>query len=288
MSLLDNYTLQTVATSTALLGACAGGLGGFAVLRRQSLLADAVAHAALPGVVIAFLIARAKDPWTLSVGAAAAGWIGALCVLGIVRLSRLPWDSALALVLSVFFGAGLLLLTAIQKRSDASQAGLERFLFGQAATLLPEDVHFILGLGSAAALLVMLFWKEFKLLSFDPAYAAGIGLPVVAIDALLMLILVAAVVLGLQAVGVVLMSALVVAPAVAARQWTNRLGPMLLLAAVIGAASGVVGTLLGDALSRPGRPVPTGPTIVLVATGFVIASLTTAWGKSRWRRSSSP
>lgn len=257
---------------TAALGAVAGGLGSFAVLRRQSLLADGISHAALPGIVLGFMATHAKDPLTLSLGAALAGWIGALCVLAIVRLSRVAFDGALALVLSVFFGAGLLLLTSIQKRADASQAGLERFLFGQAATLLPEDVKAIAGLGAVAAILVMAFWKEFKLLTFDQAYAAGIGLPVVALDACLMLILVISIVLGLQAVGVVLMSALVVAPAVAARQFTQRLGPMVLLAAFLGAISGVGGTFLGDALSQPGKPVPTGPTIALLATTMVVAS----------------
>lgn len=284
MNWFDNYTLQTVALGTAALGAVAGGLGSFAVLRRQSLLADAVAHAALPGVVIAFMLVRAKDPLTLSLGAAIAGWLGALCVLGIVRLSRVPFDGALALVLSVFFGAGLLLLTGLQKTKDASQAGLERFLFGQAATMLREDVYVIAGLGGLAATAVILFWKEFKLLSFDAEYAAGIGLPVTLLDAGLMLILVIAVVIGLQAVGVVLMSALVVAPAVTARQWTNRLGQMIMLAALIGAGCGVGGTFLGDWLSRPGKSVPTGPTIVLFATLMVAISLAATWRRSRWRR----
>lgn len=284
MTWFDNYTLQTVALGTAALGAVAGGLGSFAVLRRQSLLADAISHAALPGVVLAFILTRNKDPLTLSLGAAIAGWVGALCVLGIVRLSRVPFDGALALVLSVFFGAGLLLLTSLQKTNDASQAGLERFLFGQAATLLREDVYVIAGLGGIAAFFVVLFWKEFKLLTFDAAYAGGIGLPVVLLDAGLMLILVIAVVLGLQAVGVVLMSALVVAPAVSARQWSTRLGPMILLATMIGAACGVGGTFFGDWLSRPGKSVPTGPTIVLLATLIVAFSLATTWGRSRWRR----
>lgn len=286
MTFLDNYTLQTVGLGTAILGAVAGGLGSFAVLRRQSLLADAISHAALPGVIIAFLLTHRKDPASLSIGAAVAGWLGALCVLAIVRLSRVPFDAALAMILSVFFGAGLMLLTAIQKRADASQAGLDRFLFGQAATLLPEDVKAIAWLGAGAALVGLAFWKEFKLLAFDPAYAAGLGLPVVALDACLMLILVTSIVIGLQAVGVVLMSALVVAPAVAARQWTQRLGAMVGLAAAIGAACGVIGTLLGDALSRPGKPVPTGPTIVLLATGIVAISLVMSWGRSRWRRPS--
>jgi manganese/zinc/iron transport system permease protein len=223
---------------------------------------------------------------TLSLGAAAAGWLGALAVLAIVRLSRVPFDSALALVLSVFFGLGLLLLTAIQKQPDASQAGLERFLFGQAATLLAEDVRAITILGAAALAVMMLFWKEFKLLCFDPTFAAGLGLPTVALDAAMMLLVVIAVVLGLQAVGVVLMSALVVAPAVAARQWTDRLGPMVALAALFGACSGVTGTVLADVLSRAGKTMPTGPTIVLAATALVAVSLLVKWGRSRWPRSS--
>lgn len=279
-----NYTVVTVALGTAMLGAVAGALGSFAVLRRQSLLADAVSHAALPGVVLAFLASGSKDPLTLSLGAAAAGWLGALCVLMIVRLSRVPYDSALALVLSVFFGLGLLLLTSLQKRADASQAGLERFLFGQAATLLAEDVKTIAILGAIAIGVLVLGWKQFQVLAFDPGFAAGLGLPVMLLDVVLMLLLVIAIVLGLQAVGVVLMSALVVAPAVAARQWTQRLGWMVILAGFIGAASGVIGTIAGDLLSQPGRPVPTGPTITLVATLIVAVSLATRRGLDRWRR----
>jgi manganese/zinc/iron transport system permease protein len=304
-----NYTVTTVALGTAALGAVAGALGSFAVLRRQSLLADAVSHAALPGVVIAYLMTSSKDPLTLSLGAAIAGWLGALAVLAIIRLSRVPFDSALALVLSVFFGLGLLLLTSLQKRADARQAGLERFLFGEAATLLAQDVTTIVILGSIVIGVLILGWKEFKLLAFDPGFAAGLGLPVVLLDAVLMLLLVVAIVLGLQAVGVVLMSALVVAPAVAARQWTHRLGWMVILAAIFGATSGVVGTIVGDALSKPGRPVPTGPTtnlvathpkpkaarstvptgptITLVATAIVATSLAVRRGMEVWRRSSS-
>lgn len=281
----DNYTLRTVALGTAALGAVSGALGCFAVLRRQSLLADAVSHAALPGVVIAYLLTHSKDSLTLSLGAAAAGWLGALAVLAIIRLSRVPFDSALAIVLSVFFGLGLLLLTALQKRSDAAQAGLERFLFGQAATILVEDVRTICILGAIALSAMLLFWKEFKLLCFDPAFAKGLGLPTTLLDSGLLLLLVMAVVLGLQAVGVVLMAALVVAPAVAARQWTHRLSWMVALASFFGASAGVVGTMVSDALSLPGRKtVPTGPTIVLVATLLVAISLAANWMRARWPR----
>lgn len=270
-----NSTLQTVALGTAALGALSGALGTFAVLRRQSLLGDAVSHAALPGVALAFMLTGSKAPLALASGAALAGWLGTCIVLLIVRRSRVPYDSALGIVLSVFFGFGVVLLTALQKRADASQAGLERYLFGQAATLLDSDVQALAGLGAVALAIVLLLWKEFKLLAFDPDYAATLGLPVRPLDFLLTGLLVLAVVLGLQCVGVVLMSALVVAPAAAARQWSDRLGVVVLLAAAFGGLSGLGGTLAGHALSAPGKPLPTGPAVVLAATAIVAVSL--AW-----------
>src|SRR5438067_5970445 len=241
MNPFDNYTLRTVALGAAALGAVSGALGAFAVLRRQSLLGDAISHAALPGIALAYLLTHSKAPLVLAAGAALAGWLGTLAVLAVVRQSRVPYDSALGLVLSVFFGFGLLLLTWLQKRPDASQAGLDKFLFGQAATLLADDVRALAGLGAAAVAVLALLWKEFKLLAFDPDFAASLGYPVRGLDALLTGLLVLAVVLGLQCVGVVLMSALVVAPAAAARQWTDRLGVMVLLAALFGGASGLAG-----------------------------------------------
>ncbi|MBX7106144.1 MAG: metal ABC transporter permease, partial [Gemmataceae bacterium] len=212
-SFFDSYTIRTVAAGVSALGALAGGLGCFAVLRRQSLLADAAAHAALPGVVLAFMLTGVKGPLGLALGATIAAGIGALCVAGIARGTRVPYDAALAVVLSVFFGFGVLLLSAVQGRDDTAHAGLERFLFGQAATMLRADVLLILGTGILAAGTVFALGKEFRLLSFDPAYAATIGLPVKRLDGLLTLLVVVAVVVGLQAVGVVLMAALVVAPA---------------------------------------------------------------------------
>jgi manganese/zinc/iron transport system permease protein len=267
--LLFDYTLRTVALGAAALGIVAGALGTFAVLRRQSLLGDAISHAALPGIVLAFILTGAKSTLVLVLGAAVAGWLGTLMVMLVVRHSRVPEDSALGIVLSVFFGAGLVLLTYVQKLPDASQAGLDRFLFGQAATMLERDVVVIAALGSLALLAVALFWKEFKLLSFDPEFGASLGMPMRAIDILLTTFLVIAIVIGLQTVGVVLMSAMVIAPAAAARQWTNKLGVMVLLASLFGALAGVSGAVLSAAATQ----VPTGPTIVLAATALVLISL---------------
>ena len=176
--LIFDYTLRTVALGSAVLGIVSGALGVFAVLRRQSLVGDAMSHAALPGIVLAFMLTGSKTPLVLLIGATIAGWLGALAVLSIVRASRLAYDTALAIVLSVFFGLGLVLLTVVQRQPDASQAGLDKFLFGQAATLVVKDVQTMSAVGIIAFLALMLIWKEIKLLSFDPDYAASLGLPV--------------------------------------------------------------------------------------------------------------
>jgi manganese/zinc/iron transport system permease protein len=166
-------------------------------------------------------------------GAIIAGWIGTLALMGIVHNTRIKQDSALGFVLSVFFGFGLVLLTFVQRLPDARQAGLDRFLFGQAAAMLEGDVVSMGLLGGAALLLMGLFWKEFKLLSFDIEFGASLGFPMRALDILLTTLLVVAIVIGLQSVGVVLMSAMIVAPAAAARQWTDRLGVMVLISACL-------------------------------------------------------
>jgi manganese/zinc/iron transport system permease protein len=273
--LLPDYTLRIVATGSGMLGLVAGALGCFAVLRRQSLLGDAISHAALPGIVLAFILTGTRNPLVLVLGAALAGWLGTLVVTLVVRHSRLPADSALGIVLSVFFGFGLVLLTYVQQLPTAAQAGLDTFLFGQAATMLQGDVVVIATLGSLSLAAVVVFWKEFKLLTFDPEYGATQGLPMRTIDILLTTFLVIAIVIGLQTVGVVLMSALVIAPAAAARQWTNSLGIMVLLAALFGMVAGITGALVSGAMDR----MPTGPTIVLAAMTFVVVSLLLAPGR---------
>ena len=281
-----DYTLMIVAIGAALLGTVSGALGTYAVLRRQSLLGDAISHAALPGIAIAFLLTGSKTPLILILGAAIAGWLGTLLILSIVRLTRIKYDSVLAIVLSTFFGFGLVLHTLIQRTGNANQAGLGTFLFGQAATILKRDVLTIGVLGGVALIVMFVFWKELKLLVFDEGFAASIGFPTRALDILLTSLLVIAIVLGLQAVGAVLMSAMLVAPAVAARQWTNRLRLMVFLAACFGALAGIIGTIISSTASR----IPTGPTIVLCVTVIVGISITFApnrglvWDWSRQQR----
>jgi manganese/zinc/iron transport system permease protein len=282
--LFTDYTLRTVALGAAVLGVVSGSLGTFAVLRGQSLLGDAISHAALPGIALAFLLTGSKAPFVLVLGAGVAGWLGTLAVMEITGRSRVPFDAALGLVLSVFFGLGLVLLTYIQRLPDVNQAGLDKFLFGQAAALVTADVVVMAALGGVALLVMGLFWKELKLLLFDPDFGAALGFPIRRLDVLLTTLLVVAIVIGLQTVGVVLMSAILIAPAAAARQWTDRLGAVVALAAGFGAASGVAGAVLSATTAR----LPTGPTIVLCAAALVLASLLFAPGRgllaAAWRR----
>ncbi|MDX1547008.1 MAG: metal ABC transporter permease, partial [Rhodothermales bacterium] len=269
LEFFTDYTLRTVALGAAVLGAVSGGLGTFAVLRRQSLLGDAISHAALPGIALAFLLTGSKAPLVLMLGAALAGWAATLAVMAVTGLTRIKYDGALGLMLSVFFGFGLVVLTFIQKRPDANQAGLDTFLFGQAAALVTRDVATMAGLGGVALVAMALFWKSFKLLAFDAEFGASLGLPMRRLDLVLTTLLVIAIVIGLQTVGVVLMSAMLIAPAAAARQWTDRLGLMAVLAMGFGAASGVGGALASSTTAN----LPTGPTIVLCVTVFVVVSL---------------
>lgn len=285
LDLLTDHTVRTVALGAALLGVVCGLLGPFALLRRQSLLGDTLAHAALPGVCLGFLIAGGRQmEWILG-GALVTGALAALCVLGLVRGTKLKTDAALGIVLSLFFAAGVVLLTHVQTSGASGQSGLEGFLFGQAAATLTRDLYVLAGLAAAALGLVLTFWKEFKLVSFDPDFAGSLGLPVRLIEALLTAIVALAVVAGLQLVGVVLMAAMVVAPAAAARQWSGRLSIMIAVSVGMGVVAGVTGA----GLSAVRTQLATGPLIVLSACALVLVSLAVAperglvWERRRQR-----
>lgn len=266
------FTARNVLLGASLLGVVGGVMGCFAVLRRQSLLGDALAHAALPGVCLAYLLTRAKSPLPLFVGALVAGLLGALVILAVVRWSRIKSDSAIGIVLSVFFAVGIVLLTHIQKLPYGNQSGLDKYLFGQAATLVPRDIRLMAILGSLVLAAVALCYKELKVLCFDRDFGASLGMPIRRLEILLTLLLVTVVVVGLQTVGVILMVATLVTPAAAARQWTERLGVMLVIAAAIGGGAGAAGAMLSASIAR----LPTGPVIVLCSSAVLAVSLVLA------------
>ncbi len=269
LELLNDYTIQTVAMGAALLGISSGVLGCFAVLRKQSLLGDTLSHAALPGICIGFLIAGTRDLGSILAGALVTGAAAALVVLALTRMSRLKTDAALGIALGVSFALGVVLLTYIQGTGNASQGGLDSFLFGQAAAILRSDLWIMGGIALASLILVAALWKQFKLVSFDPGFAASLGMPVVLMEMAMTTMDALAVVVGLQMVGVVLMTAMIIAPPVAARQWTRRLGTMVVLSAVFGTVAGVTGAVL----SATARGLSTGPLIVLTISAIVLVSL---------------
>ena len=268
-TLLHDYTFQVVALGCALLGIISGILGSFAVLKKQSLLGDGVSHSALPGVVLAFLITGSKNTETLLIGALITGLLATFFIVAIERNSRIKFDSALALILSVFFGLGLVLLTYSQKIPNSNQAGLDRFIYGQASALVQRDLSIILFCGAILIIVVLLFWKEFKILIFDEEFAQIIGFNTKLLNGLLTFLIVMTIILGLQAVGVILMSAMLIAPAVAARQWSNKLSVMVLLSSIFGSVSGIVGTFISSMENN----LPTGPVIVVCITLIAVFSL---------------
>lgn len=267
--IFTDYTIRNVALGALVLGIVSGTLSAFAVLRKQSLLGDAMSHAALPGIVVMFMLTGQRSLPLLMVGAIVAGWLGTLFMQLVTSQTRIKQDAAQGVVLAVFFGFGMALLSWVLRQNNAQHAGLDTFLFGKAAATVASDVTTMALVGAVVLVLVALFWKEFKLVSFDRAYAATLGFPVTRLDVVLTSLIVVVVVVGLQMVGVVLMSAMLVAPGVAARQWTNRLGVMVPLSALFGALAGVGGALTSSFENR----LPTGPVIVLFVSALVLFSL---------------
>jgi manganese/zinc/iron transport system permease protein len=281
LTIIKDPNVQWILLGSMLLGLSSGVIGSFAYLRKQSLMGDALSHAALPGVCIAFMLSGSKSIVLFLIGAAAAGIIATFGIGYITRNTRIKQDSALAIVLTVFFGLGIVLLTKIQHSGNGNQSGLDKFLFGQAASMIHSDVVIMAIISVVLVGICSLLFKEFKLLSFDAGFARGLGYPVAFLDQLIMFLIVVAVVVGIQAVGVVLMAALLITPAVSARYWTEKLGRMVVLSGLFGAFSGLVGTFI----SASGNNLPTGPLTVLVATALFVFSVVAAPRRgllSRW------
>ena len=252
-----------------LLGICCGLMGPFLVVRRLALMGDALAHAVLPGVAIGFLWNMTRDPVAIFLGAVAAGLLGAGVVQLLRSTTRHHEDAALGFVLSSFFGAGICLLTMIQNLPGASKAGLESFLFGQAAAMDGGDVALLAGVALLSVGAVLFFFKEFLVAGFDEGFARSAGLPVKCLHYGLMLLLSFTIVASLQAVGVVLVSAMLVIPAAAAHLLTVRFSAMVWISAGFGMAAGAAGAFF----SYAGSNLATGPFMVLVASGVFFAAL---------------
>ncbi|MBL0921723.1 MAG: metal ABC transporter permease, partial [Phycisphaerales bacterium] len=268
------YNTAVVVVGATLLGLASGVVGAFTTLRKRALMGDALSHASLPGVVSAFLIAACLGLHERSVpillaGAALSAVLGAVAVQWITRATRLQEDAAIGAVLSVFFGAGIVLLSVAQALPGVSQGGIRSYIYGQTAAMSVADARTMAAAAALATAAAVLLHKEFTLACFDPEFARAQGWSVGVIDLMLMALLVAVAVIGMQAVGLLLMVAMLIIPAAAARFWTDRLGAMVWLSAALGAAGGYLGACASALASR----LPAGAVIVLTSGALFALSM---------------
>jgi len=270
--LLREPNLKLVVTGTVLLCSVAGFVGCYPFLRKRSLSGDVVAHSVLPGICLAFILSGEKNSLALMLGALITGLLSLGIMEWMSRRNIARPDTALSLMLSGFFGLGIVLLTYIQHQGNAAQAGLDRFIFGKAAAISSEDVALIQITTLGILALVIVFKRGLYAISFDEEFARSSGFPIIALRAILSVCTVWVVTIGIQAVGAVLMAALLITPALAARFWTQSLNTMLALAAFFGALAGYAGSFVS--FSAP--QMPTGPWIVVTATAIAGFSMVAA------------
>lgn len=297
---MPDASTRVVMLNTATLAIAAALVGSLAMLRRRALVGDAVAHASLPGICIAWFVAGDRSLAVLLLGALVLGLVCMGTMAMVQRITKAREDATMAIAISGFFGLGIVLSRLIQNQSGGNRAGLDGFLFGKAASAVTSDAWLVFAVANVVVITILALCKEFGLLCFDREFAAGIGRPVHRLDALLLALVALVTVAGLPSVGVVLVVALLVIPPAAARCWCRSLGSMLAVAAVIGAVSATVGTGLSAVLPPPSGSSsggwPTGPMIVLTAAALFALSLMVApergllsalWRRHRWRASTS-
>ena len=285
--MLTNYTFRTMFIGATMIGAISGALGCFLYLRKQSLISDVIGHSAVAGVMVAFVVATAvlgvngRSMLTLTIGAVVSSTLAVLMANWISRDSRIGMDAAMAICLSLFYGAGMVLMRIITHSKLPGRGGIDKYMFGNASTLITEDLYVIGGFGGLAVLVMLVLWKEFKVFTFDPVLAAMQGFSPRILIPVMMTSATIAVVIGVKAVGLILMIAFAIMPAAAARQWTKRLSTMVALASAIGAFSGAVGSIVAVNAGR----VPTGPVVVFVLFLVFVFSMLAAPQRSVLRRS---
>ena len=272
-------TSTTVVLGTTMLGIAAGGVGVFALLRKRSLVSDALAHATLPGLCIAFVVAArlgmdGMSMPVLLVGAVGTGVLGVVCIHALLRFSRLREDASIGIVLSVFFGAGVVGLSYVQDPGNVPQsaAGLDHYIYGGAASMLAHEARLMALLAVVCVVASFVLLKEFAMVCFNDAFARVDGWPVSLIDILMMALIVLVTVAGLQAVGLIMVLALLIIPAVSARFWTDRLGLLIALAGMMGGASGYAGAVLSSLFDDQ----PAGAVIVLTSGAVFVLSMVVA------------
>lgn len=272
VSIITQYSFIVVAIGTMLLAMATGIVGTISILKGQSLIGDAVGHASLPGIILAFMISGRKSAVILMLGAILAGIVAFMLIQIISEGSKIEADTAMAVILSAMFGMGMVLKSYIQgnpKYQSASQSGLASYIFGQAAYILREDVYIILAVSIISLALFILFYKEIKVYVFDMVYAYTIGINSRLTSLLIMIITMILIAAGLKAVGAILISSMLITPAVTGLQWSNSYEKVLVIAAVTGAVSAFLGTFISSAV----KGFSTGPSIILIMSVIALFSV---------------
>lgn len=270
--ILTSYSFLIVAIGTVLLAVAAGAVGCITVLKGQSLIGDAIGHSSFPGIVLAFMLFMQRNPVILLIGAIISGSIAFIFIQVINRNSKVDLDAILAVVLSSFFGFGMVLKSHIQGNPDyrgASQSGIQNYIFGQAAYIMSKDIKIILCVSIPALIILTLFYKEIKLFVFDENYAKTIGLNTKLINGIILVMAMSLIAAGLKFVGAILISSLLIVPAITALQWSNKLSTVLIISGITGGISSLIGTYLSTVYNG----MSTGPSIILVMTLFAFFSL---------------
>lgn len=266
---LDNANVRWVMLGMIFLGINSALIGSFAYLKQKTLVGDAISHAILPGICIGFLISGQKNTYFLLLGAIFTGWLALQSINYLINYTKIKSDGAIALVLSVFYGFGVVLLTMIQSSGNAEQSGLDKFLFGKAASMVAEDVILAGIICGISVLFIYLFFQPLRIMVFDSNFAKVRGYQVIFLENSLSILLVIAVAIGIQALGIVLMAALLVTPPASARYWTNSLFPLLWIACLISVVSSFFGALVSYHWSQ----MPTGPWVVIFLSFFAFFSV---------------
>ena len=272
MDVLTGYSFIIVGSGTFLLAAIAGAVGCITVLKGQSLIGDAIGHAAFPGIVLSFMLFLQREPILLTLGAVVSGTTAFMLIQVIKENSKLELDAILAVTLSSFFGVGMVLKSHIQGNSaykDAAQSGLSSYIFGQAAYIMKDDVRLILYIGIPTLILLILFYKEIKLFLFDEIYARTIGIKTVLLYGIILVMTMGIIAAGLKLVGAILISSLLIIPAITALQWSEKFSKVLIIAGVTGGISALIGTYISTVYDG----MSTGATIILVMGSFAVISL---------------
>lgn len=272
MEVLKSYSFLIVAIGTLLLAISTGMIGCISVLKGQSLIGDAIGHSSYPGIILAFIIVLSKSPIFLLIGAIISGSIAFFCINLISKNSKMNFDSTLAIILSSFFGFGMVLKTYIQgnvKFQRASQSGLQNYIFGQASYILKSDIYTIFIVSIISLSLLLLFYKEIKLYVFDDVYARTIGINTQLINTIILIATMLLIATGLKLVGTILISSMLIIPSITALQWSNKLSIVLILSAIVGGVSAIIGTYISTAY----RGMSTGATIILIMGLMALFSL---------------